>query len=211
MASSSDESGGDLPRELATDMESGRKTAAGGGKTSSGTTRAAVSAEVRHYAPLTDDEKRLDQRINAKLDAVVLFILSVSFVVSFMSLESPVFPAQCEADMPPSQLCGIDKTNIGFVATSTFIKDANLNPDDIPNSLSLVASPPVARLVCPTAPAILPLLALQPSPHTTSASSPRLTKPPLLPNSSRQLTSHFSRSRSSQRAASARRDGSRRS
>ena len=36
------------------------------------------------------------------------------------------------------QLCGIDKTNVGFVATSSFVQDANLKPDDIPNSLSLV-------------------------------------------------------------------------
>lgn len=39
------------------------------------------------------------------------------------------------------QFCGIDKTNVGFVATSSFVKDANLKPDDIPNSLSLVSHP----------------------------------------------------------------------
>lgn len=38
------------------------------------------------------------------------------------------------------KFCGIDKTNVGFVATSSFPKDANLAPDDIPNSLSLVCT-----------------------------------------------------------------------
>lgn len=38
------------------------------------------------------------------------------------------------------KFCGIDKTNIGFVATSSFIKDANLNLDDISNSLSLFSA-----------------------------------------------------------------------
>ncbi|EMD01042.1 hypothetical protein BAUCODRAFT_62198, partial [Baudoinia panamericana UAMH 10762] len=35
---------------------------------------------------------------------------------------------------------GIDKTNIGFVATSTFVKDAHLHRNDIPNSLSLFSA-----------------------------------------------------------------------
>jgi predicted restriction endonuclease len=45
------------------------------------------------------------------------------------------------ADESP-QLCGIDKTNMGFVATSSFIKDAHIKPDDIGNSLSLVCHCP---------------------------------------------------------------------
>ncbi|KAK4150819.1 allantoate transport protein [Chaetomidium leptoderma] len=67
-----------------------------------------------HYAPVNEEEKELDKRVNLKLDFTVLLVLAISFI-----------------------LCGIDKTNIGFVATSSFVKDANLHPDDIPNSLSL--------------------------------------------------------------------------
>ena len=73
---------------------------------------------VAHYKPVTEEEKALDKRINRKLDFTVLLVLAIGFI-----------------------LCGIDKTNVGFVATSTFIKDANLTPDDIPNSLSLVFPP----------------------------------------------------------------------
>ena len=70
---------------------------------------------VAHYKPANDEEKALDKRINRKLDFTVLAVLAIGFI-----------------------LCGIDKTNVGFVATSTFVQDANLVPDDIPNSLSLV-------------------------------------------------------------------------
>jgi len=38
------------------------------------------------------------------------------------------------------QFCGIDKTNVGFVATTSFVEDAGLEPDDIPNSLSLFSA-----------------------------------------------------------------------
>jgi hypothetical protein len=38
------------------------------------------------------------------------------------------------------QFCGIDKTNVGFVATTSFVKDSGLSPDDIPNSLSLFSA-----------------------------------------------------------------------
>ncbi|AEO64589.1 uncharacterized protein THITE_2110885 [Thermothielavioides terrestris NRRL 8126] len=70
-----------------------------------------------HYAPAGEAEKHLDRKINSKLDFIVLLILAVSFI-----------------------LCGIDKTNVGFVATSSFIKDANLQPDDVPTSLSLFSA-----------------------------------------------------------------------
>ncbi|KAK4160156.1 major facilitator superfamily domain-containing protein [Cladorrhinum sp. PSN259] len=72
---------------------------------------------VTHYTPADEAEKALDKRVNIKLDFTVLLILALSFI-----------------------LCGIDKTNIGFVATSSFIRDANLSPDDIPNSLSLFSA-----------------------------------------------------------------------
>ncbi|KAF7532239.1 hypothetical protein G7054_g8140 [Neopestalotiopsis clavispora] len=70
-----------------------------------------------HYVPRSEDERRMDKRVNLKLDLFVVSILALEFI-----------------------FCGIDKTNIGFVATSSFIKDANLSPDDIPNSLSLFSA-----------------------------------------------------------------------
>jgi len=70
-----------------------------------------------YYTPDNNTEKTLDKHINRKLDFTVLLVLAIGFI-----------------------LCGIDKTNVGFVATSTFIQDANLQPDDIPNSLSLFSA-----------------------------------------------------------------------
>ncbi|KAL0930162.1 allantoate transport protein [Colletotrichum truncatum] len=69
------------------------------------------------YRPQNDAEKRLDKRVNLKLDLIVVALLAVEFI-----------------------FCGIDKTNVGFVATSSFVKDARLSPDDIPNSLSLFSA-----------------------------------------------------------------------
>ncbi|KAF1814247.1 MFS general substrate transporter [Eremomyces bilateralis CBS 781.70] len=69
-----------------------------------------------HYEPTTNEERELDRTINLKLDLVVVLILSINFI-----------------------LCGIDKTNIGFVATTNFVKDANLRPDDVPDSVSLLS------------------------------------------------------------------------
>jgi MFS family permease len=74
-------------------------------------------ASQTFYAGQTDEEKALDKRLNLKLDFIVVAILAVQFI-----------------------LCGIDKTNVGFVATSTFPKDAHLKGDDIPNSLSLFSA-----------------------------------------------------------------------
>ncbi|KAF9884622.1 hypothetical protein FE257_001444 [Aspergillus nanangensis] len=74
-------------------------------------------SSVPYYAAVTDEEKALDRRVNLKLDVFLLAILAVGFI-----------------------LLGIDKTNVGFVATSSFIEDANLKPDDIPNSLSLFSA-----------------------------------------------------------------------
>ncbi|KAL5362006.1 major facilitator superfamily domain-containing protein [Aspergillus floccosus] len=72
---------------------------------------------VAYYTATTDEERALDRRVNLKLDLSLLLILAAGFI-----------------------LLGIDKTNVGFVATSTFIEDANLKPDDIPNSLSLFSA-----------------------------------------------------------------------
>jgi hypothetical protein len=44
--------------------------------------KAVVQDAVRHYVPVTDEEKALDRKVNMKLDMVVLLILSVSFIVS---------------------------------------------------------------------------------------------------------------------------------
>ncbi|KAF6793454.1 allantoate transport protein [Colletotrichum sojae] len=77
----------------------------------------AYQLQQSHYRPQTDEEKSLDRRVNLKLDLIVVSLLAFEFI-----------------------FCGIDKTNIDFVATSSFIKDANLSPDDIPNSLSLFSA-----------------------------------------------------------------------
>ncbi|KAF2017894.1 MFS general substrate transporter [Aaosphaeria arxii CBS 175.79] len=78
---------------------------------------AAAQLHQAHYVPQTEDEKKLNRRVNRKLDLIVVTLLAIEFI-----------------------FCGIDKTNVGFVATSSFIKDANLKPDDIPNSLSLFSA-----------------------------------------------------------------------
>jgi hypothetical protein len=75
----------------------------------------AARTRATYYTPQTDEERALDKKVNRKLDWIVLSLLAIEFI-----------------------FCGIDKTNVGFVATSSFPKDANLKPDDIPNSLSLV-------------------------------------------------------------------------
>ncbi|KAI9148221.1 putative transporter [Paramyrothecium foliicola] len=70
-----------------------------------------------HYEPQSEAERVLNKRVNLKLDLIVVSLLAVEFI-----------------------FCGIDKTNVGFVATSSFPEDANLAPDDIPNSLSLFSA-----------------------------------------------------------------------
>ncbi|KAK8104982.1 transporter [Apiospora kogelbergensis] len=70
-----------------------------------------------HYVPVTDEEKALNKRVNRKLDCFVLSLLALEFI-----------------------FCGIDKTNVGFAATSSFPKDANLGRDAIPHSLSLFSA-----------------------------------------------------------------------
>jgi hypothetical protein len=48
------------------------------------------------YEPQTEEAKLLDKRVNLKLDFVVVLVLAIDFI-----------------------LCGIDKTNIGYVATTS--------------------------------------------------------------------------------------------
>ena len=51
------------------------------------------------YEPSTEEARVLDKRINLKLDFVVVLVLAIDFV-----------------------LCGIDKTNIGYVATTSKLR-----------------------------------------------------------------------------------------
>jgi MFS family permease len=100
---------------------------------------------VRHYVPQTDEERALDKRVNLKLDCIVLVILSINFIVrGALTLISCARFFHPLTNLTPllitPQLCGIDKTNVGFTATGTFVKDANLKPNDIPNSLSLFSA-----------------------------------------------------------------------
>jgi hypothetical protein len=56
-----------------------------------------TSEHVHHgYEPRTDEARALDKRVNFKLDFVVVLVLAIDFI-----------------------LCGIDKTNIGYVATTS--------------------------------------------------------------------------------------------
>lgn len=93
---------------------------------------------IAHYTPASDAERALDKRVNWKLDLTVLLVLAISFIVG---PSTSTLLLIITAVNTSKQLCGIDKTNIGFVATSSFVRDANLHPDDIPNSLSLVRPP----------------------------------------------------------------------
>ncbi|KAK1657455.1 major facilitator superfamily domain-containing protein [Colletotrichum godetiae] len=70
-----------------------------------------------HYWPQEDAERRLDKKVDLKLDLIVVGLLAIEFI-----------------------FCGIDKTNVGFVATTSFAKDAGLSPDDIPKTLSLFSA-----------------------------------------------------------------------
>lgn len=85
-----------------------------------------------YYRPQNENEAKLDKRINRKFDFIVVSLLAIEFIVS-LSIETYTGSGPTDS----AKFCGIDKTNVGFVATSSFIKDANLAPDDIPNSLSL--------------------------------------------------------------------------
>ena len=51
---------------------------------------------VDAYEPLNEEARALDKRINLKLDFCVVLVLAIDFI-----------------------LCGIDKTNIGYVATTS--------------------------------------------------------------------------------------------
>jgi hypothetical protein len=50
---------------------------------------------IHGYEPKTDEARILDKRVNLKLDFIVVLVLAIDFI-----------------------LCGIDKTNIGYVATT---------------------------------------------------------------------------------------------
>lgn len=40
-----------------------------------------VDSEVAHYAPVTEEEKALDRRVNLKLDFTLILFLAVGFIV----------------------------------------------------------------------------------------------------------------------------------
>ncbi|GAA6028847.1 hypothetical protein JCM8097_007427 [Rhodosporidiobolus ruineniae] len=68
------------------------------------------------YVAASDYERRLDVRINRKLDLLLLPICAINFL-----------------------LCGVDKSGVGNAATTSFIKDANLTLDDIGDAVSLLS------------------------------------------------------------------------
>lgn len=43
----------------------------------------AALPQQTHYEARSDDEKRLDRRVNLKLDLIVVFLLGLEFIVSF--------------------------------------------------------------------------------------------------------------------------------
>jgi hypothetical protein len=45
-----------------------------------------VVTQVSHYAPMSDDEKALDRRVNLKLDFTLLVILAIGFIVQLLDL-----------------------------------------------------------------------------------------------------------------------------
>jgi hypothetical protein len=51
---------------------------------------------IQGYEPKTEEAKQLDKRVNLRLDFIVVLVLAIDFI-----------------------LCGIDKTNIGYVATTS--------------------------------------------------------------------------------------------
>lgn len=98
-----------------------------------------VASAPKHYQPETDEEKALDRSINLKLDFFVVSVLSLGFILCGSKL-NPVLSlmfAVMFADYGPHP---VDKTNIGFVATSTFIQDANLPANAVGNALSLFSA-----------------------------------------------------------------------
>ncbi|KAL4790974.1 major facilitator superfamily domain-containing protein [Aspergillus venezuelensis] len=70
------------------------------------------------YTASSPDEKRLDKRINLKMDLIVVPLLALGFLLQ-----------------------GIDKGNIGNAATSpTFLSDTNVRETDVSDSVSLFSA-----------------------------------------------------------------------
>ncbi|KAF1984625.1 MFS general substrate transporter [Aulographum hederae CBS 113979] len=74
-------------------------------------------AQPVSYLPRTGEEKALDRGIDLKMDCAVVLVLALCFLFQ-----------------------GIDRSNIGNAATTSFVEDANLGPDDVPNAVSLFAA-----------------------------------------------------------------------
>ncbi|KAL3459374.1 major facilitator superfamily domain-containing protein [Aspergillus heterothallicus] len=81
--------------------------------------RPATTTERRPgYAAPTEEEARLDKRINLKMDLIIVPLLAAGFLLQ-----------------------GIDKSNIGNAATTdTFVSDTNIRETDVSNSVSLFAA-----------------------------------------------------------------------
>ncbi|KAL3444672.1 major facilitator superfamily domain-containing protein [Aspergillus insuetus] len=79
---------------------------------------AATTERRPGYSASTEEEVRLDKRINMKMDLIVVPLLALAFLLQ-----------------------GIDKSNIGNAATSeTFVSDTNIRETDVSNSVSLFAA-----------------------------------------------------------------------
>ena len=51
----------------------------------------AATLQPTHYRPQSDAEKRLDKRVNLKLDLIVVTLLAVEFIVRYI-----LIPDDCE-------------------------------------------------------------------------------------------------------------------
>jgi hypothetical protein len=40
-----------------------------------------VDVNIRHYLPVSDEEKALDRKVNLKCDFVILLVLAINFIV----------------------------------------------------------------------------------------------------------------------------------
>lgn len=91
--------------DLVNNIMTSHKSGVSGTHNVGGELESAPPTRPTHYQPQTDEETRLDLRTNHKLTCFVVTLLALAFI-----------------------FCGIDKTSIGYVATSSFAHDANLSP-----------------------------------------------------------------------------------
>lgn len=75
-----------------------------------------TTPQRRGYQPATDEERKLDKKINMKLDCFVIVILALDFLVSVRPFSRSIL-------LTFYKLQGIDKGNIGNAATSKSTHD----------------------------------------------------------------------------------------